>query len=281
MRDGVAEAKQRLPLPALMHEVGLGEHAKKSARCPFHEDKHNSFSVYKNPKGEFRFKCFAGCGEGDEITFLELYEGISNGEALKRFLEMAGVNDAKRSLPKKAPTPTVDWGACVEAVRDADVLRLQIQRGYSREICSWLKENGLIGKYKDCFAFPVHDRAGKVVAKHYRPKDGDGKWLYHPAGAKVRPLVIGELVSSNAVHVFESYWDAFAFMDKSGERGGIIITRGSGNGKLVAGLAPAGTTVYAWKQNDELKNGRRAGDEWLKDVAANAGEKVVWPKTLQ
>ena len=78
--------------------------------------------------------------------------------------------------------------------------------------------------------------------------------------------------------VFESYWDAFAYMDKSGERSGIIITRGAENGKLVAGLIPTGATVYAWKQNDELKNGKRAGDEWLKGVAEHAGAKVLSPK---
>src|SRR5207245_2728175 len=77
----------------------------------------------------------------------------------------------------------------------------------------------------------------------------------------------------------ESQWDAFAFMDVSGERSGVIVTRGSENGKLVAGLIPAGATVYAWKQNDDLKNGKRAGDEWLRDVAEHAGAKVLWTKT--
>src|SRR5262249_3662490 len=41
----------------------------------------------------------------------------------------------------------------------------------------------------------------------------------------------------------------------------------------------AGATIYAWKQNDELKNGKRAGDGWLNDVATHAGAKVLWPKT--
>ena len=90
MSGDIPAAKQRLPLPALMRELGLGEHAKKSARCPFHEDKHNSFSVYKNPKGEFRFKCFVGCGEGDEIIFLEKLKRISRSDAAKLYLEMAG-----------------------------------------------------------------------------------------------------------------------------------------------------------------------------------------------
>src|SRR5947207_9595472 len=97
----IAEAKRKLPLPSLIHQVGLGEHAKKSARCPFHDDQRNSFSVYKNGSGEFRFKCFAGCSEGDEITFLEKHYGISNKEATKLFLEMAGVNGAMPT-PRKA-----------------------------------------------------------------------------------------------------------------------------------------------------------------------------------
>jgi CHC2 zinc finger len=277
MRDEIFLAKQRLPLPTLMHRLGLREHAKKSARCPFHDDKHNSFSVYKNVKGEFRFKCFASCGEGDEITFLEKYHGISKKEATKLFLEMAGVNGAMPSPSKQGSTPAFDWQSCVNAFTDADMLSLQIQRRYSREICSWLKENGFIGKYENCFAFPLHNHAGDVVACHYRLKDGI--WLYYPKGAKVRPLVVGDLIPGGTVHIFESYWDAFAFMNKSGERSGIIITRGAANGKLVAGLVPAGATVYAWKQNDELKDGKRAGDEWLTDVAAHVGTKVLWAKT--
>jgi DNA primase len=71
MIDDIAEAKRRLPLPALMHRLGLGEQAKKSARCPFHDDKHNSFSIWQNKDGLWSWKCHAGCGQGDEITFLE------------------------------------------------------------------------------------------------------------------------------------------------------------------------------------------------------------------
>jgi hypothetical protein len=39
----VADAKVALPLPDLMHLLGLREHAKKTAHCPFHEDKNRSF----------------------------------------------------------------------------------------------------------------------------------------------------------------------------------------------------------------------------------------------
>src|SRR5439155_14611156 len=157
-----------------------------------------------------------------------------------------------------------DWRACVEAFSDKHIERLAKWRGYSVEFCAWLKQSGLVGLYDGCIAFPVHDRASNVVGTHYRLTDGS--WRYYPQGAKVRPLIIGELVAGDPVHNFESYFDAFSFMDISGERGGIIVTRGAGNGALVAGLIPPGSSVYAWKQNDELKNGKRPGDEWLKVV---------------
>jgi CHC2 zinc finger len=278
MGGDIAEAKRRLPLPVLMQRLGLGAHAKKRAFCPFHDDQRTSFSIYRDDKGEWRFKCFAGCGAGDEITFLELHKRISNGEATKLFLEMAGVNGAVPLVKKPRSTSTLDWRACVESFTQEHIERLAKWRGYSIEFCHWLKENGLVGLYDGRISFPVHDRADNVVvATHYRLKDGS--WRYFPQGTEVRPLVIGELVAGNPIHVFESQWDAFAFMDRTGTRNGIIITRGAGNGALVAGLGSAHTTYYAWKQNDELKNGKRAGNEWLKDVAAHAGTKVLWPKT--
>jgi len=281
MSGDILEAKRKLPLPALLHQLGFGQQAKKSARCPFHDDGHNSFSIWPR-NGVWFWKCHTGCGEGDEITFLEKHRGISRGEAIKVFLEMAAVNGVSSVLSQHLANRTnqqqpFDWQGCVEAFSDAHVEQLAKGRGYSLEFSCWLKEKKLVGLFNDCIAFPVHDRAANVVAAHYRLQDGS--WRYYPSGAKVHPLVIGELVSGDPVHVFESQWDGFDFMDKSGERSGVVVTRGSENGKLIAGLIPAGATVYAWKQNDPLKKGRRAGDEWLKDVVAHAGTKVLWART--
>ena len=254
----IEEAKRRLPLPALLHQLGLGEHAKKSARCPFHDDQRNSFSVWRNEAGRWFWKCHAGCGEGDEITFLEKHKSISNSEAIKLFKEMAGVS-APPSKPASASPP--DWCACVEAFTDKHLERLADWRGFSGEFCSWLKQNRLVGLYEGCIAFPVHDSAGNVAAIHYRLRDGS--WRYYPQGVKMRPLVIGELAADGFLHVFESQWDAFAFMDTSGERSGIIISRGASNGALVGGLLPERSTVYLWTQNDA------AGEKWQRDICAN------------
>jgi hypothetical protein len=111
MRADIAEAKRKLALPALMHRLGLGEHAKKSSKCPFHDDQHSSFSVWRNGDGAWFFKCHAGCGQGDEITFLELYKSVSNRDAIKIFLGLAGNDETTRTPSKPTSTMSLEWSA--------------------------------------------------------------------------------------------------------------------------------------------------------------------------
>src|SRR6516225_10521563 len=106
--SGIDDAKQKLPLPKLMDQLDLGEHAKKSARCPFHDDKHNSFSVWNNATGRWFWKCHAGCGEGDEISFIEKHRGLSRGQAIKLYLEMARVNGSTPSPLTPRSTSSLD-----------------------------------------------------------------------------------------------------------------------------------------------------------------------------
>ena len=182
----------------------------------------------------------------------------------------------------KSHVAPIDWQACVEALTEKHLARLSEWRGWPVEFCRELKAMRLIGLYNhalygNCLALPVYDCAGKVVKVQCRKKDGN--WCYDPANIKTTPLIIGELIAGDPVHVFESQLDGFSYMFLSGERSGIVITRGASNGALVADLIPPSSTVYVWKQNDELKNGKRAGDEWLKTVAANTRAKVLWVKT--
>jgi hypothetical protein len=97
----IAQAKSQLPLPQLMRQLGLGEHAKERARCPFdgHEDKHPSFSVFQGSDGFWHFNCFSRCGDGDEITFLSKLRALPLDEAISLYLEMAGF---PRTCPPKS-----------------------------------------------------------------------------------------------------------------------------------------------------------------------------------
>ena len=105
LRAKIDEAKRRLPLPDLMAREGLGEHAKKSAHCPFHEDMHKSFSIFKGDDGFWHWKCFGGCGDGDEIMFLSKLKGLSLTKAMNLYLDMAGFPARVPPKPHEYPKP--------------------------------------------------------------------------------------------------------------------------------------------------------------------------------
>jgi hypothetical protein len=275
----IREAKRKLPLPALLYQLGLGEHAKKSARCPFHEDQHNSFSIWQRD-GVWFWKCHTGCGDGDEITFLERHKGISRGEAIRLFVEMAGVNGSERIREHSSaafPLPSqrqasngekaFNWQQCISGLKAKDLVKLGNERWYSRAFCSLLHEKKLVGLFNGSVAFPVHDAAGDVVAAHYRLDDA--AWRYHPAGTKTQPFVIGDLTNAKQVHLFESQWDLLALADRTdlyqNEHHAFIATRGAKNAALLKGLIPAGASVLVWPQNDA------AGQKWLSDLGAHVG----------
>jgi hypothetical protein len=97
MRANIPKLKEALPLPALMRQLGLEHHAKRSALCPFHEDASPSFSVYQTASG-WRFTCHAACGGGDEIDFLQKHRRLDRGGAIRLYEELAG---KYRYLPQR------------------------------------------------------------------------------------------------------------------------------------------------------------------------------------
>lgn len=168
-----------------------------------------------------------------------------------------------------------DWDSEVQDIPE-DILRDFMRwRGLSLAFCDYLQRSRLIGLYHG-IAFPLH-LDGAIIGAHYY-KGRKERWRVYPLGTEMRPLVLGDLSVATIVHVFESQWDAFVLSDRLGlyksDADAVIITRGAGNGRFVKGLINPGTTVYAYKQNDELKNGRRAGDEWLNQVSQSAGVPV-------
>ena len=65
------------------------------------------------------------------------------------------------------------------------------------------------------------------------------------------------------------------YMEKTCKRDNIIITRGSGNGALVADLIPVGAMVHCWTQNDETDaKGKSAAEDWQATVCANTTAEV-------
>jgi hypothetical protein len=229
------------------------------AKCPAHEDHEPSLSISEGADGRALLKCFGGCSTENVLVAL----GLTPCDLFPDTQSSGRSSATPRSPRLKVKQPEAqpfDWRACVEAFTDKHVEQIAEWRGYSPDFVNELRDKGQIGIYNGLVAFPVHDRAGNVVAVHYRLKDRS--WRYYPQGATVRPLVIGELVAGERVQCFESTWDGLDYLDKSGEREGVVITRGAGNAKLVE-VVPSNCPLYVWTQNDE------PGQEWERTTGAN------------
>lgn len=55
------------------------------ARCPFHDDRHRSLSIcLSRPEGHWR--CFAGCGYGDLVSFHMLLRNVAFLAAVRELI---------------------------------------------------------------------------------------------------------------------------------------------------------------------------------------------------
>ncbi len=91
-----------------LENVKKGRGEWRQARCPFHDDRSPSFS-FSTQTGAW--KCFAGCGGGDGLKFLQRADNLSFGEAVRDLAAMAGLDEpaghirktASRTVPAAAP----------------------------------------------------------------------------------------------------------------------------------------------------------------------------------
>lgn len=169
-----------------------------------------------------------------------------------------------------------NWDHCVSLLLPEDARELCERRGYSPEFVQWLRERGLIGIVvlgdNEYIAFPIHDGTAVVGAHVWNP-EGNLRFFVHPKGTRMTPLVINGSADPLVVLAFESQWDALAAMDclrwyEEAPPYRVIITRGASNGRQVAGHVPAGSTVFAFTQNDE------AGQKWFQDITASVPNDV-------
>ena len=233
-------------------------HAKRCAKgwlgkCPAHQDQRPSLSIDEGVDGRALVKCWAGCTLDAILSAL----GLTKKDLFSPATLPKPTGNGE--LPDSTPTATsFDWQNCKHGFTDKQAGHVAKWRGFSPEFVKELRDNGQIGIYDGLVAFPVSNGDGNIVGTHFRLKSG--KWNYAPKGIKAAPLIFGQLVPGEPVQIFESTWDGLDYIDKSGERDGVIITRGAGNAALAVSLITEGSTLYLWTQNDA------AGENWQRDI---------------
>lgn len=261
--------------------LALFPDAKKSgdgwtAKCPAHLDGSPSLSISEGHDGRTLLHCHAGCTP----------QAICNarGLTLADLFAPRTSNIAPPAKPRIAATgETFNWQNCVTDFNEGDAQNLAAARGLSIELVRWIRTQGIVGIYEGKIAFANHGDGGAVVSAHVR-LGGKPPWMFKPAGHKVAPLIFGDTKAAGFILAFESQWDAFAVMDKLGWHTSnglpdtaVFITRGAANGKLIRGQIAPHAVCYAFKQNDAPtpEKPTPAGDEWLAEIASNAGCKVL------
>lgn len=142
----IDEAKALVRIPYLWTRHQLPGCPGKSCRCPFHEDRANSCSVFDDGRA---WKCFAGCGGGDAIDFLAYVCRLDRKRACRTFLEIAGGRSpaphqfirfkSETARPRSKPTfPEFEIGT------RAELEILATLRGIGLEGLQWASERGVL-----------------------------------------------------------------------------------------------------------------------------------------
>lgn len=249
----------------------IGDGEQRKGKCPFHKDESPSFSV-NTKKGSW--KCFSGCGKGGVAEFIAKKTDKTADEIIEAWAEKKGLKQSKEAKPE--PAVSIDWDACVEAFTEDHVEKVAKWRGYRPEFVRKLVEEKLIGIAEESTAFPII-AAGRVTGVHIRKKSG---WVMR---GKHNPWIIGWGHFENVL-IFESQWDAFAFMDATRwleipefrSQSSIVITRGANNAKSIRNTFPARGRLCAWMQNDEIdEKGHSPAKGWLNDLVKTVGSLPV------
>ena len=118
-RHNIPALKERLLIPEVWQKLGLEGQPGMKCRSPFREDKTPSFSIYKDGK---YWKDYGTGAGGDVIDFIAMARQIDTGEALRVFLEMAGV-------PPRSGTGQVPRQEKPQQEERPDGVRVPLQHG--------------------------------------------------------------------------------------------------------------------------------------------------------
>ena len=106
LKEKLRLAELRLSLPALAQLLGyiIAERPGQKCSSPFRQDNNPSWAWFYAPDGRARWKDWTTGDGGDCAAFLARALGVSNREAVIRYLELAGVSDTDSGpLPALKP----------------------------------------------------------------------------------------------------------------------------------------------------------------------------------
>ena len=147
MIDYATEIKERLDTADVLEAYGIHIDRKGRAVCPFHDDNTPSMQVYSGSKG---YHCFA-CGEnGDILTFVQKYFGISFLKSCEKLN-----NDFALGLPIGQRISVREQRKMEQATRERKekrkaekAMQERLERDYWAAFDEWARLDNQLRKYR-------------------------------------------------------------------------------------------------------------------------------------
>ena len=191
----------------LLAELGLPPETKIPAhhiRCPFHDDRNGSMSIFVGHGGEWLWKCHAGCGSGSILNARMLRRNVDARTARAQISEDLGIRLRKPS------EPDLDMNRANTMIEKAIEYRERMisegNRVFARYLTNRAISPDVLRKYKVGFltdirfrnwsswvgtgwVMPITDMRGNLVGVkvHYEKREVDGmaKCVWAPFGRKI------------------------------------------------------------------------------------------------
>ena len=228
------------------------------AICPAHEDDSPSLSVSEDADNVVGLKCFAGCELDDIVAALDL-------EAKDLWPDTIGPTRARRFNSSPKPTKKIKKEEPAKTPArlfdsPGDAAKAATPRNH-RLVKSWPYHRDGKVVYYACRYDCLDKEPGEKVKKTFRPVVAYGdKWgLVNTKETK--PLYRASELTTNIVFVCEGEKAADALREI-----GIRATtssNGSQGGKQSDWSPLSGKNVCIWVDDDPVKNGKRAGDDYF------------------
>jgi len=185
--------RRAITLPDLIHRYGVelrpGSKGLEGL-CPFHNERTPSFTVFTGADGKERYQCFGCDAKGDHFQFIQDYDNVSNGDAIRRLAEIVGgqvtpANDNRPAQRAPAARTRSSWTP-MPAPDDPPPASLRVNRDDewidSHVVGAWAYRDrtGQLWGY-DCrveFARPDGTIAKDIIPVTYRvnSETGEARW---------------------------------------------------------------------------------------------------------